>query len=911
MNPISQMLKNKAECREAKERLYAIDRSVPVLTLDRQGLIRSVNDGCCSLLALNKESVLNRRLHDFIDNDTACHSDNVDLANIDLSRVELGKEYRAIWRCPSAEKSLGLVFYQDKTGFFVVVHDRAKAAVAEQQRADEQAQFYAQFYVFEFDQQHRISGLCKRTCELTGLGLEDVNTLSFPALPVVNDIVELTAATGNVLKFRVAAIDAKQHILCTYDPDAEQQAAAFKHARQQAVVMEQATTAILLVDPNWAVVSANAAWRTLAQRYPKQMQSAGIATPVALKAGQHLREFFHDKTTFAALQAMSDKGGEQRLAGHDFALKLVCAPWRDVDGRALGFVLEWHDTSELTRVSAASAAVQAELNQLRSAMDRTRANMMIADSDNQIVFVNTALTQMLSKAQRDIQQAYPRFDVEQLLGTELDAFFQKFSQQSQSLVRSSTPMEMQINVGSRTFQINATPVIEAGKRVATIVEWGDLSSQVAIQTEIDSMVEAAATGDFTRHLSLDGKEGFFLSLSEGLNSLVGTVEVALNDILRIFGAIARGDLSERVTRDYQGTFKQLKDDANSTAERLTDVVSKMREAATSITTSANEIAQGNLDLSKRTEQQASALEETAASMEEMMATVQQSNSNVLNANKLALESQDKATRGGQVVGETIAAMAEINRASKKISDIISVIDEIAFQTNLLALNAAVEAARAGEQGRGFAVVAGEVRNLAQRSAGAAKEIKDLIRDSVTKVESGAALVNESGETLSQIVSAVNTVTVTMEKIVLSSKEQSEGITQVNTAISQMDQMTQQNSALVEQATAAAQSMADQARALNNIVDFFSVKGAASALTARITPAPSTAKPASPAKVTPLTKLEASKKPVTTAISKKKQPIQSVEPSRSPVKKVAKLSEPSASVAHGSSALDDDDEWEDF
>jgi methyl-accepting chemotaxis protein len=250
------------------------------------------------------------------------------------------------------------------------------------------------------------------------------------------------------------------------------------------------------------------------------------------------------------------------------------------------------------------------------------------------------------------------------------------------------------------------------------------------------------------------------------------------------------------------------------------VIGRIEESANTVATGAEEIAQGNTDLSQRTEEQASSLEETASSMEEMTSTVRQNADNARTANVLAQEAETKASSGGDIVSKAVASMAEINDSSKKISDIIGVIDEIAFQTNLLALNAAVEAARAGEQGRGFAVVAGEVRNLAQRSAAAAKEIKDLIRDSVTKVEDGTSLVNQSGEMLNEIVEAVRKVNQTIADISVASEEQSSGIEQVNKAVSQMDEMTQQNAALVEEASAAGESMSEQARAMKQLLSFF-------------------------------------------------------------------------------------------
>jgi methyl-accepting chemotaxis protein len=284
-----------------------------------------------------------------------------------------------------------------------------------------------------------------------------------------------------------------------------------------------------------------------------------------------------------------------------------------------------------------------------------------------------------------------------------------------------------------------------------------------------------------------------------------------------------GDLRGRLdTRGRTGDLLKLGDAINSLLETVADIVSNVKHAAIEVLRGAEEISQGNANLSQRTEEQSSSLEETASSMEEMTSTVKQNADNAGQANQLATAARDQAEKGGAVVSNAVNAMGGINESSKKIADIISVIDEIAFQTNLLALNAAVEAARAGEQGRGFAVVATEVRSLAGRSATAAKEIKQLIQDSVRKVNDGSLLVTQSGQTLEQIVLSVKKVSDIVAEIAAASREQSSGIEQVNKAVMQMDEMTQQNAALVEQATAASQSMADQARDLTKMMERYQV-----------------------------------------------------------------------------------------
>jgi methyl-accepting chemotaxis protein len=324
------------------------------------------------------------------------------------------------------------------------------------------------------------------------------------------------------------------------------------------------------------------------------------------------------------------------------------------------------------------------------------------------------------------------------------------------------------------------------------VEWQDLTQELATEVEVQDMVSAVVAGDLGKRIAMTGKSGFHQNLSQGINAIADSMGKVVADTQNVAREISRG---------------------------------------------ADEISQGNTNLSQRTEEQASSLEETASSMEEMTSTVRQNADNAGQANQLAVAARDQAEKGGAVVARAVTAMGQINDASRKIADIIGVIDEIAFQTNLLALNAAVEAARAGEQGRGFAVVAAEVRSLAGRSATAAKQIKALIQDSVKKVEEGSKLVTQSGETLEQIVGSVKKVTVIVGEIAATSREQSSGIEQVNKAVMQLDELTQQNAALVEQASAASQSMAEQARGLNDsMIRFRLERGPVPALHAVTRPA---------------------------------------------------------------------------
>jgi methyl-accepting chemotaxis protein len=351
-----------------------------------------------------------------------------------------------------------------------------------------------------------------------------------------------------------------------------------------------------------------------------------------------------------------------------------------------------------------------------------------------------------------------------------------------------------------------------------------LDNLITVQVRLMNEAGAGATGTADKAviaMIVLGVVGGLLSLATAIfitRSIVGPVEHAV----RVARTVANGDLDSHIEVRSTDEIGQLSAALRDMNESLRRIVREVRSGTESMTTASSEIAAGNLDLSSRTEQQAGSLEETASSMEELTSTVKQNADNARQANQLATAASDVAGKGGAVVSQVVDTMASINASSRKIVDIITVIDGIAFQTNILALNAAVEAARAGEQGRGFAVVASEVRNLAQRSAAAAKEIKTLIGDSVEKVGAGARLVDEAGATMEEIVASVKRVNDIMADISAASQEQLSGIEQVNQAITQMDEATQQNAALVEQASAAAATMQDQAHRLHETVGVFTL-----------------------------------------------------------------------------------------
>ncbi|AKU49943.1 methyl-accepting chemotaxis protein [Xanthomonas arboricola] len=597
----------------------------------------------------------------------------------------------------------------------------------------------------------------------------------------------------------------------------------FRHELDKAIGLLEQPDPALADAAKAETARANAALAALGTALDGNDASADLQWNAALDAlGQAMQAL--GSVSLQALQRQS----ERHLADARNAM------WQAIAGlsllAALIAALGWSTLSRLTRNVRRAAAVaaniaQGQLGEPIAAPSRDETGQLLDNMRRMQEQLQRVLAAQSEMAQRhDAGQISYRMDADAFPGA-----YASMVHDTNALVGSHIAVKMKLAqimsryaIGDLSQDMDRLPGEKAVFSDTMDAVKANLS---AMNNEIRLLAQAAANGDFSVRGDTQRFQHDFLAMVDSLNQLMATADGNLGALSGVLQAIAAGDLTTRMQGDFHGVFAQMRDDANATVAQLADIVGRIQRSTDAINAAASEIASGNQELSQRTEQQAANLEETAAAMEELTSTVRSNAAHARRASELVTGAAAVASQGGTVVGDVVGTMAGIQAASKKIADIISVIDGIAFQTNILALNAAVEAARAGEQGRGFAVVASEVRTLAQRSAGAAKQIKQLIDDSVCRVEQGNVLVSQAGRTMQDIVDSVRSVTEIMHEISDASQQQSQGIEQVGQTVAQMDQATQQNAALVEEASAAARAMEQQAQQLRDAVSVFQLHAA--------------------------------------------------------------------------------------
>ncbi|NQZ30833.1 MAG: hypothetical protein HRU06_06140 [Oceanospirillaceae bacterium] len=490
-------------------------------------------------------------------------------------------------------------------------------------------------------------------------------------------------------------------------------------------------------------------------------------------------------------------------------------------GNLLRSLAKMQQNLELRRLTDKRAL--AENTRIKQALDHISSNMLVVDIEGKIVYCNVAMNKFLAAAELQIKTKNKNFNPDQVVGNlTLLELIPHESSTAEKLIKSISTMTEEISIQGISLTLIANPVLNnESKRLGTVIEWKDRTVELSTEKEVQSVVDSALAGDLSQRINMAGKSGYFAHLSESVNSLVSVSEQVTKETLRVIEAMANGQLGQKIETDYQGIYNQLKLNVNATSDKLNEVVKQIQQSARLVKAGASKIALANLDLNKRTEFQSTNLQDSAFSMGLITEKVSESAKFSVQASDIFQNTRVFAKQGGEAVDSTLQAMIEIERSSKKITEVVGVIDSIAFQINLLALNAAVEAARVGEEGRGFNVVASEVRALATISAKSAKEITASIKISNENVKEGMRLALDSGEKLADILSSINEAAGFVEEIASLNAEQFESVSQINKSINQMDQIAIENSAIVEHASKASDQLGEQALNLEKMINFFS------------------------------------------------------------------------------------------
>ncbi len=574
--------------------------------------------------------------------------------------------------------------------------------------------------------------------------------------------------------------------------------------------LDVAAVNVMVIDADHRIVYANQALVRMMRDAEADLRRQIAGFDSAAMVGNSIDLFGVPMFQRTNLDRLSDtQDAMVELGGRRF--HLILNPIVDPQGQRLGVVAEWQDQTEMLAAREKAERAAAENARIRQALDAAVMPVRIADNDGTVVYLNDALRRILKRDEAAFRAENPAFDADKVIGGSIGVFYRDPTAAIERLRMLSQPTTSTLVLGGHTYDVMTSPVHSAtGERLGTVGQWQDRTEQLAAEKELEQIVGAAVAGDFTQRVNLEGKQGFFKVLSQGVNDVMKTSEQGLNDVAALLKAFSEGNLSWRIEREYQGLFAAVKQSGNETADQLTRVLSEVRAAADALTGAANQVSATAQSLSQSASEQASSVEETTASIDMMSASITQNSDNARVTDGMATKASREAGEGGEAVTETVTAM-------KQIAQKISIVDDIAYQTNLLALNAAIEAARAGEHGKGFAVVAAEVRKLAERSQAAAREIGDLAGRSVSTAE-------RAGNLLDEIVPSIQKTSELVQEIAAASSEQSQSVTQIGTAMSALSKTTQQNASASEELAATSEELSGQAEQLAQAVAFFSLDG---------------------------------------------------------------------------------------
>ncbi len=568
--------------------------------------------------------------------------------------------------------------------------------------------------------------------------------------------------------------------------------------------LDSASTNVMMADTNYNIIYMNESAQKMFKDVESELQEILPNFNANELVGSNIDGFHKDPSHQRRLLDDLSETYKTDMEIGERNFRIIASPVFD-NGKRVGTVTEWEDrTAELAAQKEEQERIEVERiaarenTRIKAALDSAEVNIMMADVDLNIMYLNDAVFNMFAEIEDTLKEVLPNFDRNNLMGVNIDVFHKDPSHQRKLLANLKTTYRSTVEVNGLTLVIISTPVFdEEGERLGTVVEWQNRTAEVGVENEVASIVEAAANGDFSQTINEDGKQGFFLKLAEGINEMLSTTGTSINDVVSVLRGLASGDLTQKVEQDYSGVFGQLKDDVNSTVDRLTEVIGTVYSSAESSATTSTEVSSTAQQLGDGSSTQAASLEQISSAMEQMSANVRQSADNASQTEQIAQKAANDADESGKTVLEAVGAM-------KSIAEKISIIEEIARQTNLLALNAAIEAARAGEHGKGFAVVASEVRKLAERSQTAAGEIGELSSTTVSVAEA-------AGEKLSQLVPDIQKTAELVQEISVASREQDVGSAEINKGIQQLD-------AVVQQAAASSEELASSAQELSSLVD---------------------------------------------------------------------------------------------